>query len=65
VNLGYTIPASVLKKAKISSIRLFVSGQNLFTITKAWNGFDPEINNANAEFYPVMRTYTAGLNVNF
>ncbi|NBT15032.1 MAG: TonB-dependent receptor [Chitinophagia bacterium] len=65
VNLGYTLPTSVLKKAKISSVRVFVSGQNLFTITKAWNGFDPEINNANAEFYPVMRTYTAGLNVNF
>jgi TonB-linked SusC/RagA family outer membrane protein len=65
VNLGYTIPSSVLKKAKIGSIRIYISGQNLFTITKAWNGFDPEIDNANAQFYPVMRTYTAGLNVNF
>ncbi len=65
VNLGYTIPASVLNKAKIASLRVFVSGQNLFTLTKAWKGFDPEINNANAEFYPVMRTYTAGLNLTF
>jgi hypothetical protein len=65
VNLGYTLPQSVVKKAKISSLRIFVSGQNLFTLTKAWKGFDPEINNANAEFYPVMRTYTAGVNVTF
>jgi hypothetical protein len=65
VNLGYTIPGSFAKKMRISSFRIFVSGQNLFTVTKAWKGFDPEINNANAEFYPVMRTYTAGINVTF
>ena len=65
VNLGYTLPQSVLKKIRVERLRVFVSGQNLFTLTKAWDGFDPEINNANAEFYPVMRTFTAGLNVNF
>lgn len=65
INLGYTLPQAVLGKVKISSLRVFVSGQNLLTFTKAWNGFDPEINNANAEFYPLMRTLTAGLNVNF
>jgi TonB-linked SusC/RagA family outer membrane protein len=65
VNLGYTLPANILTKMRITNLRVFVSGQNLFTISKAWNGFDPEINNANAEFYPVQRTYTAGLNVTF
>ncbi|MFN4312945.1 MAG: SusC/RagA family TonB-linked outer membrane protein [Chitinophagaceae bacterium] len=65
LNLGYTFPQSLVSKIKVSSVRIFVSGQNLFTITKAWDGFDPEINNANAEFYPVMRTYTAGVNVTF
>jgi TonB-linked SusC/RagA family outer membrane protein len=65
VNLGYTIPKSLASNIRVSSLRVYVSGQNLFTFTKAWNGFDPEINNANAEFYPVMRTFTAGLNVTF
>jgi TonB-linked SusC/RagA family outer membrane protein len=65
INLGYTIPQSVLSKAKIEAFRIFVSAQNLLTFTSAWDGFDPEINNANAEFYPVMRTWTAGLNVTF
>jgi TonB-linked SusC/RagA family outer membrane protein len=65
VSLGYRLPAAWLTRAKIASVRVFVSGANLFTISKAWKGFDPEINNANAEFYPLMRTYTAGLNVNF
>ena len=65
LNLGYTLPQQAVKKLGIQSLRAFVSGQNLLTFTPSWEGFDPEINNANAEFYPVMRTITAGLNVNF
>ncbi len=65
VNVGYTFNEALMKKIKIKSGRIFVSGQNLLTITKAWKGFDPEINNANAEFYPLMRTFTAGVNVSF
>ncbi len=41
VTLGYTIPASVLKN-KITKLRIYVSGQNLITITK-YDGLDPEI----------------------
>ena len=65
ISLGYKLPAGWLSKVKISSVRIYVSGANLLTMSKAWKGFDPEINNANAEFYPLMRTYTAGINVNF
>ena len=65
VNLGYTLPEQMLSKLKVKSLRIFVSAANLLTISKAWKGFDPELNNANAEFYPLMRTYTAGVNLNF
>ena len=65
INLGYKIPTNLLGKIKVSSIRVYGSAANLFTITKAWKGFDPEINTANAEFYPLMRTFTFGVNVNF
>ncbi len=65
VNLGYTLPQELLSKVKIKSFRVFVSAANLLTISKAWKGFDPELNNANAEFYPLMRTFTAGVNLNF
>ena len=65
IGLGYKISEKWLSKVKISSVRIFVSASNVLTISKAWKGFDPEINNANAEFYPLMRTYTAGINVNF
>lgn len=67
VNIAYRFPASWFKKTgmPISGAKIYVSGQNLLTFTKAWDGFDPEINNANAEFYPLMRTMTVGVNINF
>ncbi|TAG19318.1 MAG: TonB-dependent receptor [Cytophagia bacterium] len=65
VNLGVRLPEAAAKKMGIGSARLYVSGQNLWTVTKFWKGFDPEINNNNAEFYPLMKTYTIGLNIQF
>ncbi len=65
VNLGYRLPQILLSRAKIPSARIFISASNIFTITDSFEGFDPEINNQNAEFYPLMKTFTAGLNVNF
>jgi TonB-linked SusC/RagA family outer membrane protein len=65
VNLAYNLPDKWLQKVKISSARIYISGSNLLTFTNSWDGFDPEINSANAQFYPLMRTYTAGVNVNF
>jgi TonB-linked SusC/RagA family outer membrane protein len=41
ITLGYTIPSSILKN-KISKLRVYVSGQNLITLTK-YEGLDPEI----------------------
>jgi TonB-linked SusC/RagA family outer membrane protein len=65
VNLGYRLPETVLQRVKITSARVFIAGSNLATFSSAWKGFDPEINSANAEFYPLMRTWTAGVNINF
>jgi hypothetical protein len=65
VNLGYRLPQAVTQRLKITSARVFVAGSNLATFSSAWKGFDPEINSANAEFYPLMRTWTAGVNINF
>ena len=67
IQLGYTLPRALLKKTFISSLRLFVNGQNLWTITKL-NNFDPERNDS--ETYvttslPQTKTYTIGLNAKF
>lgn len=65
INLGVSMPEKLANKLGLQRARLYVSGQNLFTVTEFWEGFDPEINNNTAEFYPLMKTYTIGLNVNF
>ena len=65
VVVGYTLPTVLTNKVKIKSARLYVSGQNLVTWTKFFPGFDPEQRDTGGEFYPIMRTYTVGLNINF
>jgi TonB-linked SusC/RagA family outer membrane protein len=70
--LGYTVPASVLKRLKIQSIRAYSSVQNLFTWTK-YSGQDPEVSLLNniltggLDFssYPKARTITMGLDITF
>ena len=42
MQLGYTLPGSLLKKAGLGSVRIYVSSQNLATFTK-YSGWDPEI----------------------
>ncbi|MBS1664177.1 MAG: TonB-dependent receptor [Bacteroidetes bacterium] len=66
LQLGYTLPAEILKRVKVQKIRVFLSGQDIWTRTKAWyKYFDPESPNAAAYTYPYFSTYAAGLNVTF
>lgn len=64
LELGYNIPKSVLDKVMISSVRVYVSGQNLFGLTNLV-GVDPEINETNGLAYPTMRVINVGLNLKF
>jgi len=43
VTLGYTLPSELVKKRKLQSARIYVSAQNLLTITN-YDGYDPEVN---------------------
>jgi TonB-dependent starch-binding outer membrane protein SusC len=63
----------LLNKYMISKLRVYVSTQNLFTITK-YTGLDPEVgvqggnatqNGVDAGTYPSSRYYTVGVNVTF
>jgi TonB-dependent starch-binding outer membrane protein SusC len=74
VTLAYNLPKSIINKAKINSLRVFVTGQNLATFTK-YAGWDPEVNADDIvtnvaqgyDFYtaPQARTITFGLNLGF
>lgn len=65
LQLGYTLPQTWTAKVGISRCRLFVSGENLFTITGLPDGFDPENLNNSGKNYPLARNISFGLNVNF
>jgi hypothetical protein len=62
--IGYTIPKNVSQKGGISNLRVYFSGENIFTLDNYRKGWDPEINTG-ANFYPILSTYTFGLNVTF
>lgn len=47
LTVGYSLPKSILDKAKLSSVRIYFQGQNLWTGTK-FQGFDPEISGINS-----------------
>lgn len=66
VQLGYTFPLSWLKREGISHIRVYLSGENLLTITKFPRAADPEATNGDMSYdYPQVMFYTAGFNINF
>ncbi|MFZ4861130.1 SusC/RagA family TonB-linked outer membrane protein [Sphingobacterium sp. Mn56C] len=63
--LGYSLPADVLKKMKIERLRLYFSGDNLFTAT-SFKGLDPErIGNGDLVQYPQNKIYSFGIQLNF
>lgn len=64
ITIGYTLPKLLLAKAYISSARLYVSGQNLYTLTK-YSGFDPEVSGVDSGNYPLTRTLSLGCDIKF
>lgn len=65
LQIGYSLPVGVLHSLHISNVRVYVSAQNLITITRLDKGFDPE-SQVDAQYrYPNVKIYTGGLNVNF
>lgn len=68
LQIGYTIPKKVVDKFKINNFRIFLTGENLFTVDSMLF-FDPEIVTANqfgsAQSYPLSRIISTGINVSF
>ena len=70
LTLGYTVPKSLTQKAKISKLRIYFSGENLFTFTK-YPGYEPEIGGGvfsrgvDLGLYPQARSVIGGISVTF
>lgn len=78
VNLGYTLPTASIKKLKISSMRFYLSAQNLYFHTaKGYRSLNPEGRFNNGAYssvlvdgyqrgaFPIPQTITAGIDINF
>lgn len=77
IQVGYSLPKSITDRLRISGIRFFASGDNLFTVSNYRPGWDPENSvdaNANddsntltlsANYYPILKNFTFGVNVKF
>ena len=73
VTLGYTLPSNLTQKLNISNMRVYLSAQNLWTIS-SYPGYDPEVsysvNNSktmgeDAMTVPQLRTFVCGFNLTF
>jgi hypothetical protein len=72
VSLGYNIPKKLLKRLGIAKVHVYVSGQNLYTLTK-YSGYDPEVSirntaltpNLDFSSYPRAVSLNGGINVSF
>jgi hypothetical protein len=69
VTLAYSLPSALANRARFQSARVYVSGQNLLTLTR-YPGFDPETGGslsnpigADLNLYPMARVLTLGLNL--
>lgn len=76
LNIGYSLPSSILSKLKIAQFRIYATGNNLAIWTK-YSGYDPEVSTGRNSAYsgltpgvdyssfPRSRSYTFGLNITF
>lgn len=66
ITLAYNFPGKWLDKIGVQALRLSLSCENVATIT-SYSGFDPEvdINGIDLSRYPISRTFSFGLNLNF
>lgn len=65
IQLGYTIPRSVLENLKIQKLRFYVSGQNIWTLDNFWDGYDVEAPVGNGGYYPQVKTVSFGIDFKF
>ena len=71
LQIGYTLPMAVAGKARLSKVRIYLQGTNLFTVTD-YTGLDPEVivNDEGAAgvdvgAFPLVKQFLIGLNINF
>lgn len=65
VQIGYTFPEKWMKKARIDNLRVYLSGDNLLTVSDFFYAYDPETPVSKGGYYPQVKTVVLGLNITF
>ncbi|MBT1701950.1 TonB-dependent receptor [Chryseosolibacter indicus] len=77
VQIGYSLPNSLANKIGLNNLRVYLTGQNLLTVTEMNNGYDPEISEFNSSLatsdgkvnsgrvYPNLKVYALGVDISF
>lgn len=66
VEIGYNLPKHLISRIGLNQLRIYAQGMNLLT----WSGLkdlsiDPEMGNTSGYWYPVLKVYNFGININF
>jgi hypothetical protein len=71
IQIGYSVPQSLISKAHLNRLRIYVGAFNLLTIT-GYSGFDPDLSNngifsrgVDRGYYPLSKSFVAGVNIGF
>jgi len=65
VTLSYTLPKPFIQKIRLNRAKVFLNSKNLLTFSD-WDGWDPETGTGLSRgAFPLLRSYTAGLNIEF
>ncbi|MDY7395148.1 TonB-dependent receptor [Aureibaculum sp. 2210JD6-5] len=65
ITLGYTLPETLLEKIKVSQLRFFVTGENIYEWSNIKKFVDPEATGSRGYAYPFHRKLSVGMNITF
>ena len=63
LDIGYSLPKSLVNKVHMNQVRIFFIGTNLLTFSK-FKLWDPEMGSADGKKYPLSKTFSLGVSVN-
>ncbi len=64
IQIGYTLPSQLTEKFRVDRLRIYASADNLLTKTDFFYAYDPETPVSNGGYYPQVKTFVLGLNIN-
>jgi hypothetical protein len=65
IELGYNLPQSLLRRANVQNLRVYVNAFNLLTFSPDMKDFDPELGTGSGQGYPLQKIVNGGISLTF